>query len=231
MIAVTSTKRDVHYVKFTVYGNAGVGKTVLCSTAPRPLIISAEAGLLSLAGKDIPVIEISTLGELHEAYKFVKEHGAPFDTICLDSISDIAEQVLDAKMADLAKAAADKGGSMDPRQGYGKMALEMMQLTRGFRNLNKHIVFTAKQGQVQDEKMLRFGPMLPGQLYTQNFPYLMDIVCCLRVSKEGTRYLQTQPDMQYLAKDRSGRLESMEEPNLTKLFKKVIPNGNSELQR
>ena len=224
-ISVKSTKRDTHYVKISVYGMAGVGKTVLCSTAPRPLIISAEAGLLSLADKDIPVIEIDSLGELREAYAFVEAHGAAFDTICLDSVSDIAEQVLDAKMADYQKLADEKGGKMDPRQGYGAMAIEMMKLTRAFRALNKHIVFTAKQGMVQDQvaNALRFGPMLPGQVYTNNFPYLMDIVCCLRMSKEGKRYLQTQPDFQYLAKDRSGRLNDMEKPNLTELFQKVLP--------
>lgn len=224
-IQVTSTKRDVHHVKFTVYGNAGVGKTVLCSTAPKPLIISAEAGLLSLAGKDVPAIEITSLGELKEAYAYVKANGDKYDTICLDSVSDIAEQVLDAKMSDLMVAAEEKGGKMDPRQGYGAMAIEMMKLTRAFRNLDKHIVFTAKQGMVQDQvaNALRFGPMLPGQMYTNNFPYLMDIVCCMRMSKEGVRYLQTQPDYQYLAKDRSGRLEPMEKPDLSSIFKKVLP--------
>ena len=41
-------------VKVLVYGQAGSGKTTLIRTAPAPLILSAEAGLLSLAGTDIP---------------------------------------------------------------------------------------------------------------------------------------------------------------------------------
>ena len=147
----------------------------------------------------------------------------------MDSISDIAEQVLDNKLAELTKKADEKGKEIDPRQGYGKMAMEMMQLTRAFRSLNAHIVFTAKQGYVQDNSALKFGPMLPGQMYTQNFPYLMDIVMCMRATKEGTRYLQTQPDLQYLAKDRSGKLDKAEQPNLTEIFNKVITHGKAKL--
>jgi phage nucleotide-binding protein len=224
MIEVSSTKRDVHFVKLTVYGQSGVGKTVLCSTAPKPLIISAEAGLLSLAGKDIPVIEVSSFDEMKEAYSFVKNEGDAYDTICLDSISDIAEQVLDAKLMQLQKKADEEGKKVEPRQAYGSMAIEMMRLTRAFRNLDKHIVFTAKQGYINDEvaKTLRFGPMLPGQVYTNNLPYLMDLLLCLRVDKEGVRWLMTQPDLQYAAKDRSGKLAKAEQPNLQNLFDKVM---------
>lgn len=226
-IEVTSTKREIHYVKATVYGLAGVGKTVLCGTAPSPIILSAEAGLLSLADQDVPVIEIHNIQQLQEAYAFVRDHGAVYNTICLDSLSEIAEQCLDEHLGKIAKKALEEGKNVDPRQAYGKMAMDMARLTRAFRNLPKHIVFTAKQGYITDDvaKITRFGPMLPGQMYTQNFPYFVDILCCMRVAKDGTRYLQTQPDLQYLAKDRSGRLNEVEKPNLTDLFKKVTSNG------
>jgi phage nucleotide-binding protein len=221
-VNITSTKRDTHYVKFAVYGQAGVGKTVLCSTAPKPIILSAEAGLLSLANTDIPVIEIKSLADLQEAYGYLKASNT-YETVCLDSISDIAEQVLDAKMNTLEEKARETGKSIDPRQGYGGMATEMLKLTRAFRLLDCHIVFTAKQGMVTDAiaNTLRFGPMLPGQVFTQNMPYLVDIVAAMRVAKDGERYLQTQPDLQYMAKDRSGKLDKAEKPDLTAIIKKV----------
>jgi hypothetical protein len=229
-VQVVSTKRETHHVKLAVYGQAGIGKTVLCSTAPSPIIISAEKGLLSLADKDIPVIEVNTLGEFREAYTFLKEHGHAYETICLDSISDVAEQVFDAKMAEITRKAEEDGKNVDGRQAYGKMAIEMAQLTRAFRALPHHIVFTAKQGTIKDEaaNALRFGPMLPGQVYTLNFPYFMDIVLAMRMTKDKVRYLQTQPDFQYLAKDRSGKLDDMEKPDLTMLFNKVLSGGKTQ---
>ena len=57
-IKFSSTKQTVEHINCLVYGEAGIGKTTLCATAPSPLIISAEAGLLSLKKHDIPVYEI-----------------------------------------------------------------------------------------------------------------------------------------------------------------------------
>ena len=64
----TTTRKaaQTNGVKVLVYGKAGVGKTVLCATAPKPVIISAEAGLLSLQGADIPVIEVKNIEDLVE---------------------------------------------------------------------------------------------------------------------------------------------------------------------
>ena len=44
----TNQAAQLHGVKALVYGPSGAGKTTLCATAPAPIIISAEAGLLSL---------------------------------------------------------------------------------------------------------------------------------------------------------------------------------------
>ena len=219
-VEIKSSRHKLHYVKLCVYGQAGVGKTVLCATAPKPLIISAEAGLLSLADRDVDIIEITSLGELREAFAIAQK--AEHETICIDSISDVAEQVLDLKMDELEKAAKETGKLMDPRQGYGKLAIEMMRLTRAFRNLNKHIIFTAKLGSIEDDLKIKYGPMLPGKQYTQNLPYLMDLLFAMRIDKEGNRYLQTQPDIQWSAKDRSGKLDKAEKPDLSQLFTKVI---------
>jgi superfamily I DNA and RNA helicase len=37
-----------HGVKACIYGNAGSGKTIICATAPRPLMLQAENGALAL---------------------------------------------------------------------------------------------------------------------------------------------------------------------------------------
>src|SRR5690554_5487299 len=83
-------------LKILVYGGAGAGKTTLCKTMPgNPVIISAEGGLLSLRDVDIPVIEVSNLQDVHDAYTFLMDdpEGQKFDWVALDSISEIAEVV------------------------------------------------------------------------------------------------------------------------------------------
>lgn len=231
-LAFTTTSRAVEDqgVKLLVYAPAGFGKTALCGTAPAPLILSAEAGLLSLttenqirmfgAARDIPVITIKTAKDLSEAYEFVAKDplAAQFETICLDSVSEIAEVVLGNA----------KGQVKDPRQAYGEMADQMAKLIRAFRDLpNKHVYFAAKQDRVADsDNKLFYGPAMPGKVMTQGLAHFFDEVFALQigqhpVTKQSFRFLRTKPDIQFQAKDRSGALDEIEEPNLTNIISKI----------
>src|SRR5574343_498954 len=98
-------------LKFAIYAPPGNGKTYLASTIKEPvLIISAEAGLLSLAGQNIDVADISIdddgnviptdkrIDRLKEVYKFLlsEDARAKYKWIFLDSISEISQNMIDA---------------------------------------------------------------------------------------------------------------------------------------
>src|SRR5438309_7363158 len=97
----TKTASLKHGVKCMVYGASGVGKTRLLASAPAPIILSAENGLLSLRGYSLPFIQIKNIDQLLEAYNYlISTKGQQFHTICLDSVSEIAEVCLsEAKKA------------------------------------------------------------------------------------------------------------------------------------
>ncbi len=214
----------VNGVKLVVYGASGVGKTVLCSTAPKPIIISAEQGLLSLVDQNIPYIEVRTLKDIGDAYNILKEND-DFDTICLDSISEITEVVHDFCKREIE---AESSGKIDLRRSYMSLASKMMPMIRKFRDIKgKHVVFTAKQKRYEDEYTGRINmePMLPGQVVSGNLPYLVDEVIYMDIgkTKEGEkRFLQCKAKVGLPLKDRSGKLNEKEEPDLTKLFNKII---------
>ena len=222
-VKLTSTREAARTngVKILVYGQAGAGKTRLCATTGgRPIIISAESGLLSLRGTDIPVIEVSSIADVHEAYAYlVSPEGSVYDWVCLDSISEIAEVVLNF----------EKKAAKDPRQAYGALTEQMTDLLRAFRDLpGRNVYMSAKMERTKDEHTgaVLFGPSMPGQRLGQGLPYLFDEVLCLRVEKDATtgatvRALQTQPDFQYGAKDRSGALEAYEAPDLGAIAAKI----------
>lgn len=220
---ITNTKdAATKHIKVLVHGPAGAGKTKLCATTGgTPIILSAEAGLLSLAGADIDVIEIKSMQDLYEAYEFLSQD-TKYDWVCLDSISEIAEVVLDA----------EKKKTKDPRQAYGELQTIMMGLMRSFRDLPKNIYFSAKQERVKDEVTGGFvhGPMAPGTKIGPAMPYLFDLVLALHTWKddEGNvqRALQTQKDAQYDAKDRSGKLDMVEPPDLAHILNKIINKGD-----
>lgn len=216
---ITSTKSKIHKIKMAIYGPPGVGKTVLGATAPRPIIIDAERGTLSIADQDLDLIEISTFDDLEEAYDFLctKKAKKKYDTCVIDSGSEVAEYVL----ADLKKS------MKDGRQAYMALGERALEIFRMFRDLDMHVVFICKAKISTSDGVEMNRASFPGQALVEKVPYLFDELLALRIMQDddedgGYRYLQTQPSFNWDAKDRSGTLDDMEEPDLTKIFKKIL---------
>jgi len=220
-IAIKSTRSlsQESGVKVLVYGQAGAGKTSLIPTLPAPIVLSAEGGLLSIREHDLPYIEIATMEDLREAYRFLRDsHDArEYKSVAIDSLSEVAEVVL----------ANEKKNSKDPRQAYMAMQDSMYDLIRAFRDLpGRHVYASAKLEKAQDEMgRILYSPSMPGQKTGQALPYFFDEVLALRVERdaEGTphRALLCQPDGFWVAKDRSGKLDTWELPDLGTIIAKI----------
>ncbi len=222
-IKFTSTDKAEHNAKILVFGRSGAGKTVLCSTAPKPLIISCESGLLSLKKYKIPVMEVSTLADLDEAYRQISTQPKfkKFQTICLDSISEMADTVLtDCKRR-----------NKDKRAAFGEMNENMDRIIKAFRDLdNFNVYFSAREKKVimeeDGESSIVHMADMPGAAIREKMPYLFDGVFYLDVvkGKGGVykRILKTEADARFNGvKDRSGALDAKEAPNLTTIFNKI----------
>ncbi len=214
-------------VKCLVYGKAGIGKTVLCSTAPDPFIISTEAGLLSLKGADIPFVDVKSVNDITSIYNFLttSKEAEKYKTICLDSISEISEVMI----------IEYKSQEKDARQAYGRMNDDMSSMIRLFRDLpNKHVYFTAKllKRTEEDTGITDYVPGMPGKTMINALPFFFDELFVMKMGKleDGTlyRYLQTSPDLQHEAKDRSGELTPRAEPNLTSIFNIIKGEKNAK---
>ena len=212
-------------VKVLVYGRPGAGKTRLCATAPAPISLSAESGLLSISEQDIPYIQISSIDDLNEAYAWItgSDEAASFQTVCLDSVSEIAEQIL----------SQEKKNFADGRKAYGEMQDRMVRLLRAFRDLpGKNVYFSAKMERSQTEEGLQlYTPSLPGTKLSQGVGYFFDEEFAFVTIKdeEGNfqRVLQTFSDTSYEAKDRSGKLDFYEAPDLSSIFRKIAGGENA----
>jgi len=206
-------------VKLLVYGQAGAGKTSLIPTLPNPIVLSAEGGLLSIQDAELPYIEITTMAELQEAYKWLNEsaEAAQFESVAIDSISEIAEVCLNY----------EKKVNKDPRAAYGSMQEQMADIIRVFRDLPaKHVYMSAKLEKTQDEMgRILYAPSMPGNKTGQSLPYFFDEVLALRVERDAEgnsqRALMCDSDGLWLAKDRSGKLESWEAPDLSMIIAKI----------
>ena len=206
-------------IKATVFGYPGAGKTCLCCTTGEPtLLISAEAGLLSIKdATNVSVIEVTTLEQISEVFAHLKANPKEFKWVCLDSISEICERILEAEFA----------ASKDKRAAYGEMANKSIALIKGFRDLEMNVVFTAKLDREKDDATgaMLYHPGAPGRQVSAQLPYYVDLVLAMRVipNQEGVheRWLQASQDGQWLAKDRSGKLDAWEAPSLKNIAAKI----------
>jgi hypothetical protein len=235
----TSQVTATHGVKCAVFGNAGVGKTALMATAPRPFLIAVEPGLIVLKPAniirmygantpgicyDVPVAKIkhvngaSPLPQVREVYKAFQRRDPwtlQIDTIGLDSISQLAEWELAYQMTQ----------TPNGQKAYGMMADEILEVIRDFVCLpDKHCVFTAKQSVSAHSGL--YSAAFPGQLMDYHFPYEFDctLQLCVTEGIDGTahRFLRTQPDFKNFSKDRTGALDPKgESPYLYNIFSKI----------
>jgi len=220
--------------KILVYADSGAGKTVLTASMPNVCMLSAESGALSLSKGNlqriyghlpfvspVPMILIRNVDDLTEAHRFMSQSAEArhFESVSLDSISEIAETVLNNA----------KRQVKDPRQAYGELIEKMESTIRAFRDLpGKHVYMAAKMEPSKDglTGVIKYGPSMPGAKLGPNLPYFYDFVFRLGINKDAQgnsfRFLQTAPDIQFVAKDRSGKLDAMEYPHLGNVITKAL---------
>lgn len=214
-------------LKAIVYGDAGSGKTRSIATIPnreKLIVLSAEAGLLSLRkiAPDINVVNITDADMLRDAYADISK--SDYDTVVIDSLSEVAQQILSKELAD----------SKDGRKAYGEMFESVIKLVKAFRDMsNKNIIFICQQERIKtDTGALIYAPSMPGQKAGQAIPYITDLVLIARKKKDTViidgvvnevyKYaFQTSGDLEYVGKDRSGELDTFEPQDWTHIFNKV----------
>ena len=233
---ITNTKgMGVDTLKMIVYGESGVGKTTLLATANEPtLIISAEAGLLCLANKDIDVFDISKddagniipavkrIERLRDVYNYLvaPETKDKYKWVMIDSLSEIADIVN-------ASAALDHSGDKEKFLRWGAYNEKMTTIIKLFRDLNYNVVFTALSKVEKDETGKRYhGYSMSGSI-ADRLPQYFDECFYIYVTPEGERKLVCGKTEQTMTKDRSGRLEKIEAADLCYIANKIRGNNNN----
>lgn len=185
-----------HKIKAVVYGSSGTGKTSFGGTAKNAIFASAEGGLLAIADKQPNYVEIKSLNDLRELLNYLKTQPHKYETVIIDSITEINEII----KADIEK----KTGKAMEIKDWGTLAKNIKEILRGFRDLPMHVLFIAQESTEKDgDVVTKVVPSLNGKAATE-IAYFMDIVGYLYMEKAtGARKLITLPNSMYLTKDRS----------------------------
>lgn len=207
---------QLYGAKAIVHGAPGSGKTPITNTAPRPLLVVVEPGMLSMRKSTIPAVECYTPERCDDFFKwlFGSREAANYDTIAIDSVSQMAEIYL--------KRALKK--NKDGRAAYGVMSTECMEHLNGlFFMRQKHTYLICKQ-MIGDDGIAR--PFFPGKDMNTKVPHLYDVILSLAFhSIPGVgnhKSFRTAGSFDAVARDRSGNLAEFEPTDLTALFAKVM---------
>jgi len=240
------TQESADRICALVIGKYGLGKTSLLRTMlgqeytsggwkqvsdppeEKVCVLSAESGLLAVrdlvkAGL-VEGYEIGSQQEFKEAYQLLattQEMKDRYGWIFIDSLTEISarcDQVMREKYSDRSK-------SFNRWDDY----YATIQLTvKGFRDLKDYsVVFTCLETINKDESNRRYpAPDVVGRGLKEKLPSFFDEVFYMQTTTDddGNEYrvFYTQPINEYPAKDRSGKLNTIEKPNLLYIKNKIL---------
>jgi hypothetical protein len=154
---------------------------------------------------------------------------AKYDYYFVDSLTVLSRQCF-AWCKSQPQAFSEKTGKPDTRGAYGLLGQEMITALTHLQHVrDKHVIYVAILEEALDEFKRRYLRLqLEGSKTALELPGVLDEVVTLAVLKadDGTTYrgFVTRADNPYgyPSKDRSGRLDAVEEPDLGKLIRKCL---------
>ena len=205
-----------HYgCKAIVYGPPGSRKTPLINTAPKPLMLACEPGMLSMRGSKVPTFQAFTPALIDEFFKwfFGSNERRNFETLAIDSISQMADIYLQDALKN------NKHGL----KAYGEMAVKVMDHLRPLfftENINTYLI--AKEGSKDGMRW----PYFPGQQLLTEVPHMYDFILYLALQSVPNVgqvvAFRCNQGVDVLARSRTGNLNDYEPPDFGKLVSKAM---------
>ena len=206
------------YSSSVIYAPEGIGKTTLTSYAPGLFWIDCEDGRSSIVktANRPRVFEASSVDELTEIYLWLKANEEKFDSVAIDTYTEVEKWFLTDSIQQRAKKDPDKDPDMPTLPDYGKTAHRMSKLTRAFKGLNMNKFYICHERTDKDEStgVVQKAPaLLPSVMKDLNG--YVDMIFYLFI-KDGVRYVRTMPTRNVRAKHRIGEL-----PDVIELGSKI----------
>ena len=186
-------------VKVLVFAASGFGKTrQLGSLRGKTLILSAESGLLVLKNENVDVIDITSLEQLGEVYVALQNKELVYDNVCLDSLSEIGDMIVDTLMRD--EYYADPSNAFPLWKEYTKIMTNLCKKFRDLKGIN--IILTALNEPVENNGSIKYMPLIPAKRVQAKLVSVFDEVYYCSMDKDENRVIHTEGTNTYDAKTR-----------------------------
>lgn len=218
-----------------IYGDPGVGKTVLAATAPRPLFFDVENGFRSVSNhpelaehaRRMRFAGVKSAEAL--ATKVLEGTFGDYDTIVIDTLTALQDKAL----KEWTLAAFKKNPNDSQREGdkytpigkdYQRNQEMMKHIVSLFRDSDKHIIFLCHAKDEKDEStgVISKAPMLSPKLAGKVLADCSLVGYMTRTGKTNDtpekRFLRVQPTTKIIAKSRIGGLPDIIESPTFDMF-------------
>lgn len=141
-------------IKALIYGQAGMGKTTLALSSPRPLLLDFDGGINRVNyAHQKDTVQVNTF---QEALDVLKEDLSDYDTIVVDTIGKMMDFII-TKVC----------GTSNPRiQDWGRINQEFSGFVRIASSLNKHLIFVAHRDVRKEGEDNVFVPAVREKTYS-----------------------------------------------------------------
>lgn len=206
-------------VKALAYGPPGSGKTPVAATAPAPVLLAVEPGMLSMRGTNIATYEAQTWARIKEFFEWLEKsnESRQFQTVAVDSVSQMCE----IHLRDNPKKHSHG------LQKYGAMAEDVYDiLHKLYYAKERHTYLICKQAILRTDDSTKVKPYFPGNDLDVKVPHLFDEILHLDnfvIPGVGpARAFHCFNGVGSMCRDRSGKLSEYEPPNLSAIFQKCM---------
>jgi len=208
MLEIKTFSPKSHKIKCLIYGASWTWKTTFWWSAKNVIFASSEDWLLSIADKKIPFAKIETLENLQQLRDFLRDEEHEFETLVIDSITDINERIK--------KSIEVKTWKSMEKNMWAELSDKIKGILFDIKNIDMNIIIISQEKFEKDwENIQKIIPSLNWKLATE-ICYFMDIVWYIFIDKEWSRKLITSPSEKYLSKDRTKRIWNDTELNFEK---------------
>lgn len=142
-------------VKMMIYGQAGMGKTTLALSMPKPLLLDFDNGVKRVNNAQLADVDIVQISNWAEVLQVLNEDLSVYQTIVVDTIGKMMDFII-----------AYRCGQRNPRiQDWSTINNDFQQFIKRLNDLQKNVVFVAHRDVQQDGDNRVYVPALRAKNY------------------------------------------------------------------